>query len=185
MWKWHEDTNLWLSVWWYLLFQISQLIRFMVVCAVDQGYGTVVCTVGQGYWSLCPITKALEDHVAFLGYFCKNYYSLISHRIVKFWILVHENKYVNSFTLCKEIPLTFHIIAGNCSYLVMPFSGKDYEAKMFQRKGGGGWGKFAEGLDIFSVSQGSYHGGNTRGVITECVYIRYILSHGGKVLPSF
>jgi hypothetical protein len=41
---------------------------------------------------------------------------------------------------------------------------KDYKAKMFQRKVGWGWGKFADGLNIFSVSQGSHRGGNRRGV---------------------
>jgi hypothetical protein len=42
--------------------------------------------------------------------------------------------------------------------------GKDYKAKMFQMKVGWGWGKFAGGSEIFSVSQDLYHGGKRRGV---------------------
>jgi hypothetical protein len=55
---------------------------------------------------------------------------------------------------------------------------KDYKAKMIRSKVGWGWGKFAEGLVIFSVSQDSHHGGNRRGGTS--VYIRSCYSKGVK-----
>jgi hypothetical protein len=47
---------------------------------------------------------------------------------------------------------------------------KDYKAKMFQSKVGWGWRKFAEGLEIFSVSQDSHLGGNRRGGTSVYTY---------------
>jgi hypothetical protein len=55
---------------------------------------------------------------------------------------------------------------------------KDYKAKMFQSKVGWGWGKFAEGLEIFSVSQDSHLGENRRGGTS--VFIRCCYSKGVK-----
>jgi hypothetical protein len=65
----------------------------------------------------------------------------------------------------------------------MDYFAKDYKAKMFQRKGGLGGGRFADGLDIFSVSQGSHHGGNRRGGTS--VYIRYCNRRWVMYCPLF
>jgi hypothetical protein len=37
---------------------------------------------------------------------------------MKCFMLLHEKIYVNSFTVWKAIPLTFHVPAWNCSYLL-------------------------------------------------------------------